>query len=141
MSEWDRDRLISASEVERWCYCPLSWLLERMDSHEDKGLLSSGTKNHELIGSQLATIQRNELRTRDTRKIVIAFLSFAVLLVTMSLLLFLLTNVGFFKEVVWRTALIVTSIVLLIVSTTVYIFSSNQSGRTPKEKYQPECVR
>lgn len=141
MKDWDQDRLISASEVERWSYCPLSWLLEREDSAEDQAPLAKGIEDHERIGKDLNNIKKKEGFYGESKRITLAFLSFSALLVTMSLLLLLMTNVGFLKDTVWRLVVIISSMVLLMATMTAYIYKRSFSYPGTKEKIKGFIAR
>lgn len=133
MPEWDPDRLISASEIERWSYCPLSWLLERMDSEEDSHPLKEGSRAHGKVGKEVSEIKKHETKSIESRRITIAYLSFAAIILSMSMMLLLLTNVGFLKGPLWRTVVIISSIFLLVVSTAIYITRSFAPDKSPKD--------
>jgi CRISPR-associated exonuclease Cas4 len=122
------DRLISASEVEKWSYCPLSWFLERMDDTKEMPSLRDGIKAHSDEGTRVERIRLRERESRESRRITFAYLSFAVVIVSMSLLLLLLTNVGFLSEGLWQGVVIVVSVVLILISVMFYLTRSMDTG-------------
>lgn len=55
---------VSASDLERHTYCPLSWKLAR-DGHEGKGeAIKTGVKDHEKIHEQMDEFHRKNLDSR-----------------------------------------------------------------------------
>jgi CRISPR-associated exonuclease Cas4 len=133
MPDWDADRLISASEVERWSYCPLSWLLERTDSTEEGRQLSEGSRAHEMMGRELEGIRNTEVESGHSGRITIAYLSFSAVILLMSLALLLLSNIGILEGTVWRIIVVISSVFLLVVSTAVYLTRSFAPGKRPRE--------
>lgn len=131
MAEWDPDRLISASEVERWSYCPVSWLIERQGRTGSSIPLMEGIRAHERIGREITRIISREEESRKARTITMAFLSFSAIIIMMAFLLILLTNVGFLKGTLWRIVIIIVSLLLLLISTTIYILNPFSGRKGP----------
>ncbi len=124
--------MISASEIERWCYCPLSWYLERMDSEEDLKPLEQGSTAHGKVGTELEGIRDRDLESQRSKRITIAYVSFGAIILSMSLMLLLLSNLGFLKGPIWRMAVVISSIFLLVVSTAIYLTRSFAPSKGPK---------
>ncbi|MEA3558698.1 MAG: hypothetical protein U9R75_05525 [Candidatus Thermoplasmatota archaeon] len=132
MPEWDQGRLISASELERWSYCPLSWKLERMDSSEDEGPLRNGVTRHREIGKEAMSVIKAQSGLRDSMSITWTYLLFSILLLMMGVSLVVLTRVGSMRIDIWRIGVVVISLLLLLVSLTIY-FSRPMSRSNKKE--------
>jgi CRISPR-associated exonuclease Cas4 len=120
MSEDFQDRLISASEVERWCYCPLSWKLERKGSHEDSPILEKGIAQHEKLGKEANGIIQAQIKVRQNTITTWAFLAFSIVLLLMGISLVVVTQVGSLDVKIWRIGVIVLSIILISISIAYY---------------------
>jgi CRISPR-associated exonuclease Cas4 len=62
-------RYISASDVEKFSYCPLSWWLSADYDGENEGT-AAGVKGHEKLGKLLWDIDSKEKAARDAEKLV-----------------------------------------------------------------------
>jgi CRISPR-associated exonuclease Cas4 len=60
---------ISAGDLEKFSYCPLSWWLS-LKSEEDNESLAHGTQQHERLGRSLWRIDSGEKSARESEKIV-----------------------------------------------------------------------
>ena len=60
---------ISASDVEKYSYCPLSWWLSAECDGESEGI-AQGVKGHEKLGKLLWDIDAKEKAARDAEKLV-----------------------------------------------------------------------
>lgn len=138
MPEWDQDRLISASELERWCYCPLSWKLEREDPDHQDSSLSAGIKKHEEIGKEARAVMQFQGRQKDSISLTWVYLLFSMLLLMMGVSLVVLTEVGSLRIDIWRIAIVIVSILLLITSLSIYFLtgSSKRSGQVIKAVFR-----
>jgi CRISPR-associated exonuclease Cas4 len=76
--------LISASDLERYGYCPLSWWLGR-ESEVTSRELEEGDRKHREISKDLTTINRQESEARDWEIIIMAFSIVATALATIGL--------------------------------------------------------
>ncbi len=128
MSTESLDRLISASEVERWCYCPLSWKLERKGSYEARSDLVEGEKKHKDIGKEANGVIKAQQKAKDDSRITWAFLAFSVVLLLMGISLIVLTKVGTLDVNVWRIGVVLLSILLIGISIAYYFGSRSEKG-------------
>ncbi len=80
---------ISASELERFGYCPLSWWQGRTAQTSSEAL-KQGTKNHERISDDLKTIMVNEEKAGSWERAVLWFSAISTL---MAIIGFVLTGV------------------------------------------------
>jgi len=132
MSGDDRDRLISASEVERWSYCPMSWKLERMYSPEEEEPLRRGEEKHREMGQDAVRAIRAGSREREISQITWVYLAFASVMVLMGTSLMVLTTVGSLDIHIWRVFVIGLSMLLIGSSLAFYFFRPTRSGSSLK---------
>ncbi len=57
--------IISASDIEKYAYCPLSWWLKQKKAVEDRTDLDRGTETHENVGRDMAAIIEGEQKTES----------------------------------------------------------------------------
>ena len=77
---------ISASDVERYGYCPMSWWLKRQGAHEDEDdRLKSGTEKHKAIGNDLSKIKKHE-EMKKQYDINIGIFAFVAIMLAISVL-------------------------------------------------------
>jgi CRISPR-associated exonuclease Cas4 len=66
--------LVSASEIEKYGYCPLSWWLSRnVKDDEDNETLGMGTALHEALADELNGIRVHDTKARQSETIVLWF--------------------------------------------------------------------
>jgi len=133
MSRDKQDRLISASEVERWCYCPLSWKLERSGSIEVDGPLKQGTRMHHDIGDEAVTAKRAQKKAKEDTIITWTFLIFSMVLLLMGTSLIVVARVGSLDIDVWKIGVIFISILMIGVSLAYYFSNRDGTGKLPGE--------
>ncbi|MFO8050374.1 MAG: Dna2/Cas4 domain-containing protein [Thermoplasmatota archaeon] len=127
MAEWERDRLISASELERWSYCPLSWKLERDDPARESRDLREGIRKHSEIGREASSVLRSQGRAEESHSITWVYLTFSIVLLLMGFSLVFLTRVGSVDIGLWRIGVVVLSLLLLTISLTIYFYRSRST--------------
>ncbi|UCE74189.1 MAG: CRISPR-associated protein Cas4 [Methanomassiliicoccales archaeon] len=71
---------ISASDVEKYAYCPLSWWLAEQNADEDRKELIKGSKEHVLIGKDVKNIKVKERIREESERSVIWFSLIAVVI-------------------------------------------------------------
>jgi CRISPR-associated exonuclease Cas4 len=74
------NRSISASDVEKYGYCPLSWWLSEENNEEDLENLKKGTQKHEEIGKDVKKIKTHELMTKESERSIVLFSLIAVII-------------------------------------------------------------
>lgn len=116
--------MISASELERFCYCPLSWWLSR-DKEMVSESLKQGERRHEDINNDLRTILENEKKILQWEGLVLWFSLIATFLALIGLFIF---NRNLSRDLIWISSLPTILWIGLIIYLT-YI-----SGRTEKGK-------
>jgi len=91
------EELVSASDIEKFGYCPLSWWLSRnIPDDEENEILKSGTALHEALAQELEGIRLHETKARQSETIIIWFAVAASLfsLLGLNLILNLAQSVG-----------------------------------------------
>ncbi len=73
-SGYSPEEIISASEIEKYGYCPLSWWLSRQGVVEqDGGQLEKGTRDHKAVERQLELIHKYEEVSKEAETTVAIF--------------------------------------------------------------------
>jgi CRISPR-associated exonuclease Cas4 len=116
--------MISASELERFCYCPMSWWLSR-DREMVSGSLKEGERRHEDFNSDLKAILENEKKSLQWEGVVLWFSLMATFLALIGLFIF---NLNLSRDLIWVSSL-PTILWIGLMFYLVYI-----SGRTEKGK-------
>ncbi|MGA1793508.1 MAG: PD-(D/E)XK nuclease family protein [Thermoplasmatota archaeon] len=140
MSSEAQDRLISASEVERWCYCPLSWKLEREGAHEERSPLYRGETNHRRIGDEVSAVKTAQVKSKEDSLITWTFLIFSVLLLLMGISLIVVARVGSLDIDIWKIGVIFLSILLIGISM-IYYFIISTDPNTPGKGAISKLIR
>jgi CRISPR-associated exonuclease Cas4 len=78
--------VISASEIERFGYCHLSWWLGR-NSKVTSAKLREGDRRHEMLSDDLISINKNEKRAMQWEKLVLGFSLIAALMAVIAIFL------------------------------------------------------
>jgi CRISPR-associated exonuclease Cas4 len=133
MTHAAQDRLISASEIERWCYCPLSWKLERSGDQRHREDLSLGEERHKDIGRQANGVKTAQTKAKQDRRITWAFLAFSVVLLLMGISLVVLTQVGSIDIGIWRIGVVILSVIMIGASIAYYFGSRSGKEGEPEE--------
>ncbi len=98
---------ISASDIEKFGYCPLSWWLSR-DKDVTSEVLKKGTKDHQEIGEKLNDVKDKEEKSHRLENLIL-WLAVAASLVSLSGLTFvrteqLLNEVFIILSLIWLLA-------------------------------------
>jgi len=93
--------IISASELERFCYCPLSWWLSR--GHEaNSESLDQGERMHETLSTELETIVQVEKKALVWERAVLWFSLAATILALIGIFIF---NKSISKDLIWVSSI------------------------------------
>ncbi len=84
--------VISASEMERYGYCPLSWWLGRTGVDAEGSEVASGLEKHQEMGDSLKTLLYEEHKSRETSSTLLAVVTYIGILVLAAL--FILWHIG-----------------------------------------------
>ncbi|HSV42679.1 MAG TPA: CRISPR-associated protein Cas4 [Methanomassiliicoccales archaeon] len=95
------ESIISASELERYCYCPLSWWLSREQEMVSEKL-QEGERRHEDFNTSLRTIVESEKRARTWERIVLWFSMVATILAMIGIFIF---NANMSRDLIWLSSL------------------------------------
>src|SRR5207247_600553 len=74
--------LISAADIEKFGYCPLSWWLSRGLAPEEGPELAEGEKKHEAASADLKGIEAHEAKAREAETGVLGFAMAAAVIAT-----------------------------------------------------------
>ena len=78
--EQGRETIISASALEKYSYCPLSWWLSRDEDDLDSLELKNGEKAHEAVATDLGGIVQDESQAKVFESVVLWFAIAATLI-------------------------------------------------------------
>jgi CRISPR-associated exonuclease Cas4 len=125
------EEFISAAELEKFGYCPLSWWYSRQGSKEsDSDVLDAGVKSHEEIERQLKLVHEYEFASREAETTVAIFSVVATVIALVSL------AVSVFVTAEWSLATIAIALLwLLAASMFLYVSLKNteQAIRTRRK--------
>jgi len=68
-----KQEIISASDVERYCYCPLSWWLGRHGVEAAGDAVETGQKTHDKISGDIGNIKTKEHEIKTFERIILWF--------------------------------------------------------------------
>ncbi len=98
--------MISASDVERYGYCPLSWWLSVRGVDATGEEIEEGLKAHRDLGESLKTLVHEEKRSREVSNTLLA-----LLIGTLVVVIFALVQYFFFPE--WGMMLLIVGLLWL----------------------------
>jgi CRISPR-associated exonuclease Cas4 len=75
-----KDHIISASALEKYGYCPLSWWLSRTEDQQESEILSGGEKAHAEVAIDLSGIIQEEHQAKVFESVVLWFAIAATLI-------------------------------------------------------------
>lgn len=120
---------ISASELERFGYCPLSWWLGR-SAQASSEVLKQGTKNHDRISEDLKTIMASEQRAGSWERAVLWFSAVSTLMAIIGFVLMESSNLAAWRWLLTSLSVFWVSAVLVLM----YSVSANAQGRIRGER-------
>jgi len=123
--------LISAAEVEKFGYCPLSWWLSRGLAPEQGEELEAGEKSHAAASADLKGIKAHEARAREAEAGVLYFAIAASIVATIGLR-FITTSV--------QASQILGAISLIWLLAAVYFLFIADRVATPADKLVAERI-
>ena len=122
------DRPISASEVERWSYCPLSWKLDRSGHAPDDGRFASGDRIHAEHAEKASKVIEKQDRAMDAKRTTWYFVLISAILLVLGVSLAFLTRVGFMNIDAWRFMVVTASVLLVSMGLFIYFRRSAKEG-------------
>ena len=80
-------QVISASEMERYGYCPLSWYLDLKGIDAEGEEVNTGVEKHKAIGVSLKNLLVEEERSKETSTTLMTIVGVIMTLVTIALVI------------------------------------------------------
>ena len=84
--------VISASEMERYGYCPLSWYLDLRGIDAEGDEVNTGVEKHKVIGDSLKNLLVEEEKSRETSTTLLTIVGLIMMVVTIALILLWLST-------------------------------------------------
>jgi CRISPR-associated exonuclease Cas4 len=85
-------QIISASEMERYGYCPLSWHLDLKGVDAEGDEVNTGVEKHKEMGDSLKNLLVEEENSRETSTTLMTVVAMIMSLVTLALIILLISN-------------------------------------------------
>jgi len=85
-------QIISASEMERYGYCPLSWHLDLKGVDAEGEEVNTGVEKHKEMGDSLKNLLVEEEKSRETSTTLMTVVAMIMSLVTLALIILLISN-------------------------------------------------
>ena len=80
MMDTGTDKIVSASDVEKYGYCPLSWWLSEQKASENDDELRIGSEKHAAIGKDVKKISLKEKFSKESERSVLWFSLIAIVI-------------------------------------------------------------
>ena len=80
-------QIISASEMERYGYCPLSWYLDLRGIDDEGDEVNTGVEKHKVIGDSLKNLLVEEEKSRETSTTLMPIVGLIMTVVTIALII------------------------------------------------------
>ena len=80
-------QIISASEMERYGYCPLSWYLDLRGIDAEGDEVNTGVEKHKVIGDSLKNLLVEEEKSRETSTTLMTIVGLIMTVVTIALII------------------------------------------------------
>ncbi len=118
-------QIISASEMERYGYCPLSWHLDLKGVDAEGDEVNTGVEKHKEMGDSLKNLLVEEEKSRETSTTLMTVVAMIMSLVTLALIILLISsnelrqNLGFILLIIGIGWMLIASFFLykLLLST------------------------
>ena len=85
-------QIISASEMERYGYCPLSWYLDLRGIDAEGDAVNTGVEKHKVIGDSLKNLLVEEEKSRETSTTLMVIIGLIMAVVTIALIILWLST-------------------------------------------------
>ena len=85
-------QIISASEMERYGYCPLSWYLDLRGIDAEGDEVNTGVEKHKVIGDSLKNLLIEEEKSRETSTTLMVIVGLIMTVVTIALIILWLST-------------------------------------------------
>ena len=80
-------QIISASEMERYGYCPLSWYLDLRGIDAEGDEVNTGVEKHKVIGDSLKNLLVEEEKSKETSTTLMTIVGLIMTMVTIALII------------------------------------------------------
>ena len=80
-------QIISASEMERYGYCPLSWYLDLRGIDAEGDEVNTGVEKHKVIGDSLKNLLVEEEKSKETSTTLMTIIGLIMTVVTIALII------------------------------------------------------
>ena len=118
-------QIISASEMERYGYCPLSWHLDLKGVDAEGDEVNTGVEKHKEMGDSLKNLLVEEEKSRETSTTLMTVIAMIMSVVTLALIILLISssvlrqNLGFILLIIGIGWMLIASFFLykLLLST------------------------
>ena len=87
-----RKQIISASEMERYGYCPLSWHLDLKGIDAEGEEVNTGVEKHKEMGDSLKNLLVEEEKSRETSTTLMTVVGLIMTLVTLAIAILWISN-------------------------------------------------
>jgi CRISPR-associated exonuclease Cas4 len=108
-TETGPDRFLSASEIEKYAYCPLSWWLSINEPEQTGAALVKGEERHRAIAQRAAKAMEHEREARKNETLVLTWAGGATVVAILGL-------IALFQETLVSRFMIVIALIWLIVA-------------------------
>ena len=85
-------QIISASEMERYGYCPLSWYLDLRGIEAEGDEVNTGVEKHKVMGDSLKNLLVEEEKSRETSTTLMTIVGVIMTVVTIALIILWLST-------------------------------------------------
>jgi len=127
-----REETISASDLERFGYCPLSWWLS-MQSEVTSDALEEGEKQHEMVSNNLSNILVEEKKAQSWERWILIFSAVATVLGLVGL-----SFIGFVDAAVVSAILAVLAIIWIVAA--IFLLFRSASIKDKKKSASNEQI-
>jgi CRISPR-associated exonuclease Cas4 len=123
------DEYISASELEKYGYCPLSWWYSRQGAEEtDRRVLDKGVRDHKEVDRQVKLVEEYEDASKEAETSVAIFSIVATVLAIVALV------ISVFQTAEWSYATISLGLVWLLAASMFLYVSAKNTERAIKAR-------
>ncbi|MEW5936591.1 MAG: CRISPR-associated protein Cas4 [Candidatus Thermoplasmatota archaeon] len=124
------EEVISAADLEKYAYCPLSWWLSRTMPEDDDDTLKKGERLHEALSAEIVTIPHKEQRAREAESTVFWFAIGASIIGV--------SGISFVLALGLDASWILTVLALIWLLASTYFLYKTSTVATPEERFVVE---
>ncbi len=124
--------LLSAADIEKFGYCPLSWWLSRGMAPEEGAEIVEGEKKHSAVSEDLKGIEVHETRAREAEAAVLYFAIAATIIAVVGVTLVV--------DLVQQIAQLLAAVYLIWLLSSVYFLYRAEHLSSEEERFLSERV-